>query len=100
MKNVQVVPALSTFFNDEALVKNLLSINKNARKKKTQTKTWDLKLRLNIWSRIDLHACGKKTKQKYEYFIVFFQLIHYFLIYTKIKNKLSNKPPWWIYDSI
>lgn len=33
MKNVQVVPALSTFFNDEALVKNLLSINKNARKK-------------------------------------------------------------------
>lgn len=34
MKNVQVVPALSTFFNDEALVKNLLSINKNARKKK------------------------------------------------------------------
>lgn len=63
MKNVQVVPALSTFFNDEALVKNSLSINKNARKKKkTQTKTWDVKLRLNIWSRIDLHACGKKNK--------------------------------------
>lgn len=76
MKNVQVVPALSTFFNDEALMKNLLSINKNARKKKkTQTKNWDLKLRLNIWSHIDMPV-AKKTKQKYEYFIVFFQLIH------------------------
>lgn len=38
MKNVQVVPALSTFFNDEALVKNLLSINKNAKKKKPKQK--------------------------------------------------------------
>lgn len=45
MKNVQVVPALSTFFNDEALVKNSLSINKNARKKKNPNKNLRCKVK-------------------------------------------------------
>lgn len=43
MKNV--VPALSTFFNDEALMKNSLSINKNARKKKTPNKNLRFKVK-------------------------------------------------------
>lgn len=38
MKNIQVVPALSTFFNDEALVKNSLSIRKMQEKKKPKQK--------------------------------------------------------------
>lgn len=94
MKNVQVVPALSTFFNDEALVKNSLSINKNARKKKkTQTKTWDVKLRLNIWSRIDLHACGKKQNRNMSILLSFSNwfIISLFVLKSKI-NSPTNHP--------
>lgn len=45
MKNFQVVPALSTFFNDEALMKNSLSINKNARKNTNPNKNLRFKVK-------------------------------------------------------